>query len=481
MGTISGLNIDAISVVCSYRWGVRLLRFFTAMTTLLLVAGLSVCAQVNNDTTSIYHIFLKGQIHGQLRNVLMFTDNAGSLTDYRTDAIGGNISYQTNRYKGFSLETGIHFTSRVFSTDLTKADPVTGAANRYESTLYDITAPGKRNLLMLSLLNVGYQFKSWKISLGRQLLNTPFVNMQDNRMQPTIVEGVYSNFGLHTWKIEGGWIYGISPRGTYKWYSVAHSIGLYPQGSNIDGSKGNYKDHVHSSGIGLLAVHWQPFHGLHFQAWDQYSENLFNTFFMQGDFVGIDKHANKWLAGIQYVHQHAINNGGGNVPDETYFDRRNRVNLFSSRVGWENAGIRILVNYTRILPGGRFMMPREWGTEPFYTFLNRERSEGTGNVHAFSITTRRKILPKQDLMLELGYGYYLLPDVKNFSLNKYGVPSYDHLKIGIDYLGKEKLKGVKVSALYIYKDKKGNDYNNLKYDFNKIDVSHFALVVSYAF
>lgn len=27
-------------------------------------------------------------------------------------------------------------------------------------------------------------------------------------------------------------------------------------------------------------------------------------------------------------------------------------------------------------------MPREWGREPFFTFLPRERNEGFGDVHA---------------------------------------------------------------------------------------------------
>lgn len=471
---INKLSVRPVYILLK-QWATRLLLIPT------LAIHVPVRAQVVNDTTSVMHAILHGQVHGQLRNVFMLTDNTGMLTDYRTDAIGGNIRFLTNRYKGCSLEAGMHFTSRVFSSDLTTPDPIAGSMNRYESTLYDITAPGKRNLLMLSLLNISYQFKSGSIIFGRQLLNTPFVNMQDNRMQPTIVEGIYSTIGRHTWKIEAGWIYGIAPRGTYKWYTIGHSIGLYPQGTNTDGSKGNYKDHVRSSGIGLLAVHWRPVHGIHLQVWDQYSDNLFNTWMIQGDFSGMEREDSKWLAGIQYVHQHVLNNGGFNGPDKTYFDKNNVVNLVSTRVGWENAAVRVLLNYTHIFPGGRFMMPREWGTEPFYTFLNRERSEGTGHVNACSLTTRWKILPKQDVMLETGYGYYLLPDVRNTALNKYGLPSYDHIKIGLDYTAKKTLEGMKVSALYVYKGRKGNDYNNLKYDFNKVNVSHFALVLNYSF
>ena len=31
-----------------------------------------------------------------------------------------------------------------------------------------------------------------------------------------------------------------------------------------------------------------------------------------------------------------------------------------------------------------FLMPREWGREPFYTFLPRERNEGLGGVNAWT-------------------------------------------------------------------------------------------------
>lgn len=67
---------------------------------------------------------------------------------------------------------------------------MSGALNRYESTLFDVTRPSERkNLVLLSLLNVTYQLRNGKISFGKQLLNTPFINMQDNRIQPmTIVK-----------------------------------------------------------------------------------------------------------------------------------------------------------------------------------------------------------------------------------------------------------------------------------------------------
>lgn len=451
---------------------------------LLLVAALiqsTVMAQIDNDTTTLAYAFSKGHVQGHLRNALLFTDNARGLSDYHADAFGGHLLYQTGAFYRFRFTVGAHFTFPVFSSKLAQADPVTGSFNRYESTLFDVTHPDKQtNLILLSLLNITYQLKNGKIVFGKQLLNTPFINMQDNRIQPTAVEGLYAVIHHKKWQIETGWLYNMAPRGTMQWFSVAGSMGRYPQGTNIDGSKGNYQGNLHSKGVGLLGVHWQPAGNLHLQLWEQYADNIFNTLFFQGEYT-LPAGANKqWLAGMQYVRQDVLNRGGHADPTKTYFGKDNQVNIIGSRVGWENKSTRLLLNYTRIMAGGRFTMPREWGTEPFFTFINRERNEGAGNVCALS-GSAKQAFPKQHLIIEIAYGRYYLPDVKQYALNKYGAPAYDHYKLGADYSFGGLLANMKLSALYIYKDKRGDNYNNPRYVINKVNLSHFALVINYKF
>lgn len=438
-------------------------------------------AQDKEDTTTLAYAFRKGSVRGNLRNALLLTNNAPGLTDYRADAIGGHLVYQTGDFKGFRLAVGTHFTFPLTSSGVSKPDPATGALNRYEATLFDVTQPlEKRNLAMISLLNLTWQWKGSRIILGRQWLNTPFINMQDNRMQPTAVEGLYSDIRLQKWKVEAGWLHGIAPRGTMHWYSVAGSMGLYPQGTNSDGSRGNYLANVKTNGIGLLGLHYEPGQHLHLQAWEQYADNLFNTVLVQGDYkVPLDKDA-RWLLGLQYIRQDIVQDGGHADPAKAYFSNDNPVNVIGVRTGWENKRVRALLNYTRITGGGRFTMPREWGTEPLFTFLNRERNEGAGGVHAASATVKWEF-PRQHLTVEGGYGRYYMPGVKQYALNKYGVPAYDHTKIAVDYVCGGKLQPLKLSALYVYKGDKGNTYNDPRYVINKVNVSHFAFVVNYPF
>lgn len=451
---------------------------------LLFVAVLiqtAIKAQPGKDTSSLAYAFRSGSVTGHLRNAFLYTNNASGLTDSHADAIGGHIMYQTGAFHHFRLMVGTHFTFPVVSSALSQPDPVTGAFNRYESTLFDVTNPAERkNLVMLSLLNITCQLKSGKIVFGKQLLNTPFINMQDNRMQPTAVEGLYADFHFQKWRLETGWLYNIAPRGTMQWFSVATSMGRYPQGTNADGSKGNYLGNLQSKGIGLLGLHWQPGSNLHLHLWEQYADNLFNTALFQAAYKLPTGRNAQWLMELQYIRQDVLNQGGHADPEKTYFNKSNQVNIIGGRAGWENKKIRLLLNYTRITATGRFTMPREWGTEPFFTFLSRERNEGAGDVNAVSASAKWAF-PKQHLTAEVAYGRYYLADVKQYALNKYGVPSYDHSKVAVEYSFGGVLTNMKVSALYVYKGKKGDDYDNPRYIINKVALSHCALVVNYQF
>jgi hypothetical protein len=137
------------------------------------------------------------------------------------------------------------------------------------------------------------------------------------------------------------------------------------------------------------------------------------------------------------------------------------------------------LNYTRITSAGRFLMPREWGREPLYTFMPRERNDGLGNVHAMTADLSYK-LPKTGLTASLTYGLFLLPDVKDVRLNKYGMPSYHQVNGMLNYVFKGKLNGLNVQALYVFKKEvKTNLPLEAKYVFNKVDLHHFNLVVNY--
>ena len=83
------------------------------------------------------------------------------------------------------------------------------------------------------------------------------------------------------------------------------------------------------------------------------------------------------------------------------------------------------------------------------------------------------------LKTSLAYGYYQLPDVKNYRLNKYGMPSYHQVNYDISYSFGKFFKGLDLKLIAAYKLKQGETYNNLKYVYNKVDMLNFNMVLDF--
>ena len=158
--------------------------------------------------------------------------------------------------------------------------------NRYETGLFDIEDPAnKKDIDRLEELYIKYHFKKSTLTLGKQLLNTPFINLQDGRMRPTEVEGLWAEInGIKKIKLQLGYLYGISPRSTVKWFKVDESIGVYPVGVNENGIKSGYQGNLESKGIILTGITYQHNKNLKLQLWNQFTENIFNSTFLQADY-----------------------------------------------------------------------------------------------------------------------------------------------------------------------------------------------------
>jgi hypothetical protein len=407
----------------------------------------------------------------------MATENQDRLTDAHANAVGGGLFYETASYKGFQMGVGGYFIYNVGSSDMTRIDPYTNTISRYETALFDLeNLANKHDLDRLEELYLKYNWGKSHVIAGKQLINTPFINLQDGRMRPTEVGGIYSEIypGKHN-KLEGGYLYEISPRGTVDWYGIGESIGIYSNGVNINGTKGNYANHIESKGIALVGyTHTLP-KGHSIKLWNVYVDNVFNTTQAQYD----TKQGN-WVAGFQYTEQHAVNFGGNEDPSKTYFDPAQMSRVFSTKLGWENNHWKTSINYTRITGEGRYLMPREWARDPFYTFMPRERNEGFGDLNAIvgKISYLADAFP---LKTSVSYGVFKLPDVKNVILNKYGLPSYDQLNLEMIYEFENFLEGLEIQALYVHKSNQGEAYANEKYIINKVNMSNFNVVLNFHF
>ncbi len=432
---------------------------------------------VAEDSTSLLFAFKHGKVHGNLRYFFMATENQGRLTDAYANAAGGGLFYETGSYKGFQMGVGGYFIYNVGSSDMTRIDPYTHTISRYETSLFDLEdLANKHDLDRLEELYLKYNWGKSHVLLGKQLINTPFINLQDGRMRPTEVGGLYAEIypGQNN-KLEGGYLYEISPRGTVDWYGIGESIGIYSNGVNTNGTKGNYAKNIESKGIGILGYTKSFSKGHSLKLWNVYVENVFNTSQVQ-----FDTQQGNWVMGMQYTEQHAIKDGGNEDPSKTYFDPKQMSRVISTKLGWENKQWKTSLNYTRITGEGRYLMPREWGRDPFYTFMPRERNEGLGDVHAM-VGKVSYSMDEFPLKTSISYGVFKLPDVKNAELNKYGLPSYHQLNMELTYEFDNFLEGLEIQALYVHKANQGETYGNEKYIINKVNMSNYNLVLNFHF
>lgn len=449
----------------------------------LLVAYLPLIAQnqpIKQDTFLLKRVFSNGKIKGSVRQFSMFTDNYSGLSDYYALAIGAGLNYETKRWRNIQFNFGGFFVHDLASSDFSKIDPTTKTISRYDVGLFDILELNNQLISRVENLNIKYFYKKSSLTFGKQVLKTPLVNPQDGRMTSSMMEGIYADFNqLKNVHLEGGWLYRSSPRSTVKWFSIANSIGTYPMGINANGTKGNYLENISSKGMLILGANYNFNQSSKLSAWNYFIENVSNTAMLQLN-QDFDRKTHKIKYGLQFFRQNAINEGGNPDPTKTYMAANSKSMIFGAMLGINKKQSSLTLNYTRITKEGRFQFPREWGRDPFFTFLPRERNEGLGGVHAISSTFSKNI-PSKNLFFDVGLGKYILPDVKDFRLNKYGMPSYTQLNIGLKYAPKGIMEGIDIQLLVVKKWNNGQLYADEKYRINKVDMINYNVVLNYNF
>ncbi len=443
-------------------------------------ASLTVTQHTTAD--SLRRAFEHGHFNGSFRTYFMATDNARNLSDYYALAGGGGLRFNSAPWHGLSFGIGGMFIYNFTSSNLSAKDSITGASSRYEIGLFDVTDPGNRNdLARIQELWLRYQWKKSRITVGQQSVQTPVINEQDGRMLPTAEAGVWTEMNeLKDTKIEGGWLWKISPRSTVGWYGIGESVGLYPKGLNLDGTGSGYPRNLESAGVGVLGITRYLGKRTKIQIWDHYVENIFNNALVQADFTFVLKKGHKLLLGAQLTRLDAIAHGGNADASKTYIQKGGKSNVISTQAGWQRYNWQVLIAYTRITADGRFLSPREWGREPFYTSMPRERIEGSGNTHA--ITGRLNWQNKnKKIRIEAAYGQTYLPDVKKAALNKYAIPSFNQFNFDVRYAFGGIFEGFRVQFLYVRKGRLGEVYNNDKFVINKVDMSHYNLILNFTY
>lgn len=445
---------------------------------LLALSGLRAWAEPASDSArfaSLNQYFAASTYSFHSRSYFMGTANRGLLKDDFTLAQGGDLGIQTPWLHGLRFNLSGYFIYNLASSDLARPDSISGGFNRYEAGQYDLANRGtSRGLERVEQLNAEFQRRGFHAQLGRFQRETPFFNAQDGRMRPTLEEGLWLRQSLGGWTLRGASVWSISPRSTVDWYPVAQSVGIYSRGVRADGSPGAYMLSDAGQALYVAGAQGPLAKNLTLEAWTMAFPNVMHSHTAQFEYqLGGAKFRLMGLA------QGRLGNGGNAQEDLTYIPEGHQAYAVSSNASLPLPRKRYAaLSYTRITGHGQYLMPREWGRDPFYTFMSRERNEGLGDVHAATLMLGS--IRKRGSH-EINVGFYDLPEPGNYRLNKYGMPSYWQVNVAGRMRPQKAFDGLTLRYLVMYKGALGPHNLSLAQQYNKIGVWHLSLSADYAF
>ncbi|MBK6263550.1 OprD family outer membrane porin [Marivirga sp. S37H4] len=325
-----------------------------------------------NEAHSFKEWFQKGHTSGIIRANMMHTLRPKAETYNGALALGGRLYYHTSYWKGLKLGVGGLFTYNVASTNLASNNYM--FAPKWERQLFDLQDPvNKHDLDRLEELFVKYRHKDSYIKLGKMLVETPFVNPQDSRMKPSAFQGLWIDWNEgHRLELNGGIFNKVSPRSTTEWIGISESIGLYERYQ-----KGDTSSPIHENiNLWILGAHYKINSNMNYHNWQYYISQ-----FSYVNFNQLEWRKSPIQIGIQYVFQKGLDK-------RQLFSKmpaKQNTSIMSGQVKWIAPKWQISYNITQGLSDTPFIFSKEWGNDPFYTYISRHRIEGLNGVNSHSI------------------------------------------------------------------------------------------------
>lgn len=387
--------------------------------------------------------------------------------------LGAIIKYREN----WKLHVGYRTFANAVSSEIWEPDPTTGQSNRYESGLFDLLDTKDRFFGKLETLSLEYSKQRFGIKAGRMGINSEWVNAQDGRLSPTAVEGVNAWFAPNDlWKLSVWGIGRMSIRGSSDWLSVGETVGIYPVGRTVSGKPAQYFGNTSSDWLGIWEVDRKigKDSKIHFS--NTLAQNLFSSYWLAFE-KNKKTESGIWTFGLQSGFQHGIGNGGNENPEMKYKEPEDRNYALSGRIGWKNSRWITHLNYTHIGGDGRWLSPREWGKDAWYTFIPRERNEGYESVDAL-VGYGEYRLEKIPVSIYGHLGFHWLSDTKDAAGNKYNFPSYRQVNLGVKYQPK-RIKNLDFHLILVSKEPLNSGNLSPNQIYNKVEMLHFNGIINW--
>lgn len=391
----------------------------------------------HKEVRSLRELFLRGHLHGRVRQMNMVTFQSEPLQDHAAGAIGMGISYETAPFHGFRLGLSGLFTFRTFAYQMEAPDSSGHGFPRFELQLFDVKNPENHSDLdRLDELYLKYQRKNLWIDLGRITVQSPLINPMDTRMKPYTFQGIQGGWSRLHHHFSAGFLHRVAPRSTVHWYDMGESIGAFATGHQPDGTPSAYAGKTQTPGVALFHYQYgKEGKGLAVDFWNYWIVQVSNTFHARTSYTW----PKGWMAGVEYLQQGQTGHGGNENPSYAYFPDQT-FRMFGTRLGYHGEKWQVYLNGTWATDEGRFTFPTEWGREQFWSTVARSRIEGLGGFQLYNLSIR--LHPLKNLFIRTDLAHLNTPKPEEFRLNKYGNVSYTQWNMDIDYVFEQALEGL---------------------------------------
>ena len=142
---------------------------------------------------SVSDIFTEGMVYGRLRTNWFFYDwenEDDSHQNHNILGLGGSLIYKTAMYSGFSMTTGLYYTSAGTNLDNQPSDVGLLRAGKDTISRFNSVNGKGKSFAVLAQAYLQYEHSEFKARVGRSIFNSFFTKSNDSKMVPNTFEGL---------------------------------------------------------------------------------------------------------------------------------------------------------------------------------------------------------------------------------------------------------------------------------------------------
>jgi hypothetical protein len=294
-----------------------------------------------------------------------------------------------------------------------------------------LLAPGQNSLGMLGQIYGRVQIVDQEIRGGRQLVDTPLINPQDNRMVPNTFEGatlVSLPDKDRNYDYALGYLWTVKQRDSNDFISMSNAL-----------ASGD----VESRGAPFFMVKYRPVPGLSTAFMDYYVQDFVNTGFVQAEYdFRQPKDVPNWIIGANVIDQRSV--GSDLLTGSSFQTYQASAKVQMSYVGWTLFAAGSVTG-----DGSKIFSP--YGTKPNYTDMQqasfdnaREKAIGGSVAYDFGYAFSKAGLSGLSAGAWYTHGWDAIDPSTNL-----GIPNRDELDLWIQYRPTQgPLKGFRLKTQY---------------------------------